>query len=170
MTGYESKKAMAQDKLKQWDTPSEAFNEWWNGEYDDSTNPFTKHSLAYWAFAGWQAALAQPAQEQDATMQSLKDLWRSVCDGVGKAAFAQPAQEPVAFINAEQRTFEWAKPTSWHTPTVVNLPKISLYTAPPQRPWVGLTDEEFQLIYDMGRTPTGMMEMVEAMLKEKNNG
>ena len=64
MTGYESKKAMAQDKLEQWDTPSEAFNEWWNGEYDDSTNPFTKHSLAYWAWAGWQAALAQPAQEQ----------------------------------------------------------------------------------------------------------
>jgi hypothetical protein len=39
-----------------------------------------------------------------------------------------------------------------------------------QRPWVGLTDEESQLIYDMGRTPTGMMEMVEAMLKDKNNG
>jgi hypothetical protein len=37
-----------------------------------------------------------------------------------------------------------------------------------QRPWVGLTDEEAQLIYDMGRTPTGMMEMVEAKLKEKN--
>ena len=63
MTGYESKKNMARDKLEQWDTPSEAFNEWWNGEYDDSTNPFTKHSLAYWAFAGWQAALAQPEQE-----------------------------------------------------------------------------------------------------------
>jgi hypothetical protein len=36
------------------------------------------------------------------------------------------------------------------------------------RPWVGLTDEEFQMIYDMGRTPAGMMEMVEAKLKEKN--
>ena len=33
---------------------------------------------------------AQP--EQDA-MQSLKDLKRSVCDEVGKAAFAQPEQE-----------------------------------------------------------------------------
>ena len=35
----------------------------------------------------------------DATMQSLKDLNRTVCDEVGKAAFAQPAQpqqEPVA--------------------------------------------------------------------------
>jgi len=36
--------------------------------------------------------LAQP--EQDATMQSLKDLKRSVCDEVGKAAFAQPAKRP----------------------------------------------------------------------------
>ena len=37
-----------------------------------------------------------------------------------------------------------------------------------RREWVGLTDEEFQMIYDMGRTPAGMMEMVEAKLKEKN--
>jgi hypothetical protein len=35
-------------------------------------------------------------------------------------------------------------------------------------PWVGLTDEEAQWIYDNGRTPSGMMEMVEAKLKEKN--
>jgi hypothetical protein len=41
-----------------------------------------------------QGKLTQP--EQDATMQSLKDLARLVCDEVGKAAFAQPAQEPVA--------------------------------------------------------------------------
>ena len=40
--------------------------------------------------------------------------------------------------------------------------------APPQRTWVGLTDAESQLIYDMGRTPSGMMEMVESKLKEKN--
>lgn len=43
----------------QWDTPSEAFNRWWDGEYDDSANPFTKDTFGYWAFAGWQAALAQ---------------------------------------------------------------------------------------------------------------
>jgi hypothetical protein len=34
--------------------------------------------------------------------------------------------------------------------------------------WVGLTDEEAQWIYDNGRTPSGMMEMVEAKLKQKN--
>jgi hypothetical protein len=37
------------------------------------------------------------------------------------------------------------------------------------KPWVGLTDEEAQWIYDNGRTPSGMMEMVEAKLKEKNH-
>jgi hypothetical protein len=38
------------------------------------------------------------------------------------------------------------------------------------KPWVGLTDEEAQWIYDNGRTPAGMMEMVEAKLKDKNHG
>ena len=97
--------------------------------------------------AAAQDKLAQPEQEQDATMQSLKDLWRSVCDGVGKAAFAQPAQEP------------WPEEPFGHMAGGVQ---------PPQRPWVGLTDKEAQLIYDMGQTPTGMMEMVETMLKDKN--
>ena len=42
------------------------------------------------------------------------------------------SQEPVAYINVEKRILEWAKLTSWETPTVVNLPKIPLYTHPPQ--------------------------------------
>lgn len=39
-------------------------------------------------------------------------------------------QEPVAYINVEQRKLEWAKYMKWETPTVVNLPKIPLYTTP----------------------------------------
>jgi hypothetical protein len=42
-----------------------------------------------------------------------------------------PVQEPVAYIDVEQRRLQWAKPMSWNTPTTVNLPKIPLYTAPP---------------------------------------
>ena len=42
----------------------------------------------------------------------------------------QEQDEPVAYINVEQRKLEWAKYTSWETPTVVNLPKIPLYTTP----------------------------------------
>jgi hypothetical protein len=61
MTGFDSKRQMAADKL--WDKPSVAFDEWWNGDNDESTNPFRLESGAYWAWAGWKAALAQPAQE-----------------------------------------------------------------------------------------------------------
>jgi hypothetical protein len=49
-----------------------------------------------------------------------------------KEALARPEQEPVAYIHVEQRRLQWAKPMSWNTPTTVNLPKIPLYTAPPQ--------------------------------------
>ena len=43
-------------------------------------------------------------------------------------------QKPVAYINIEERKLEWAyKYMSWDTPTVINLPKIPLYTTPPQR-------------------------------------
>jgi hypothetical protein len=44
-----------------------------------------------------------------------------------KAAL-EAKDEPVAYINVEQRKLEWAKYLSWGTPTVVNLPKIPLYT------------------------------------------
>lgn len=76
-------------------------------------------------------------------------------------------QEPVAFINVEKQKLEWAKLTSWHTPTIVNLPKIPLYTAPPKAAeWVGLTDEERrQILLD---DPIDWIAAIEAKLKEKN--
>ena len=115
MTGYQSKKAAARDKLEE-----DAFDAWWDTRPRlNKTNPAMPDSFEYWAWEGWHAALAQPAQEP------------------------------------------WPEEPFGHMAGGVQ---------PPQRPWVGLTDEEFQLIYDMGRTPTGMMEMVEAKLKEKNNG
>ena len=43
-----------------WDKPSDNFNEWWDGDRRrDTANPFTTDSFAYWAWEGWQAALAQ---------------------------------------------------------------------------------------------------------------
>ena len=57
-----------------------------------------------------------------------------------KQALAQPEQEPVAYVNVEKRRLEFAEPMVWHTPTVVNLERIPLYTQ--QRTWVGLTDED----------------------------
>jgi hypothetical protein len=84
-------------------------------------------------------------------------------------------QEPVAFINVEKQKLEWAKLTSWHTPTIVNLPKIPLYTAPPKQ-WVGLTDDEIaQLMFKCDVIVTGPTQFdfareIESKLKEKNGG
>jgi hypothetical protein len=81
-------------------------------------------------------------------------------------------QEPVAFINVEKQKLEWAKLTSWHTPTIVNLPKIPLYTAPPKKEWVGLTDEEIHDMngYEEDRRMYRFARAIEAKLKEKNHG
>ena len=43
-------------KQDRWDDVPQDFRDWWNGDYDDSTNPFRLNSSAYWAWAGWKAA------------------------------------------------------------------------------------------------------------------
>ena len=44
-----------------------------------------------------------------------------------------------------------------------------LYTHPPKRTWVKLTDKEAQWLYDNCRTPSNLIDMVEAKLKERNS-
>jgi len=39
-----------------------------------------------------------------------------------------------------------------------------------QRPWVGLTEEEVDTIYQRNGTPKGFAKAIEAKLKEKNSG
>jgi hypothetical protein len=45
---------------------------------------------------------------------------------------------PIAYINVEERKLEWAKPMTWHTPTIAQMDKIPLYTHSTKT----LTDEE----------------------------
>jgi hypothetical protein len=66
-----------------------------------------------------------------------------------KAALAQPAQEPMAYLPP--------------TPS----PENALYT-PPQRTWVGLTDEQKNEI-TWGKTVYEILELAEAKLKELNH-
>jgi len=73
--------------------------------------------------------------------------------------------EPVAYINVEERKLEWVSPIKWETPTVVKMDKVPLYTAPPQREWVGLTDEEINAAWDSNLS---FARAIEAKLKEKN--
>jgi hypothetical protein len=102
-----------------------------------------------------------------------------------KERLAQPEQEPVAWMWRVKNFCDWPnwsvslkRPAdSGHAqyPRTEGYEDIPLYTAPPQRTWVGLTDEEIDYIYvehsgDGG--PTAICEQFakayEAKLKEKN--
>jgi hypothetical protein len=53
--------------------------------------------------------------------------------------------------------------------------RVPLYTAPPQREWVGLTEFQFAEIYNRwndsnGSTPWGLYHAIEKALKAKNHG
>jgi len=81
---------------------------------------------------------------------------------------AQPAQEPVAWISPKGNIHFYPYP---------HRDSMPLYTTPPPRPWVGLTDEEIDKKYwAMPRinkpqpTQLEFARAIEQALKEKNNG
>ena len=129
------------------------------------------------AITAIKEALAQPAQEPheydwsmlEAAKESLREHMARIKEL--EAALAQPAQEPVACVGP------------WDGPTLTLLPRSIhqtfehnqlLYAAPPQRPWVGLTDAEI----DEGNKQSWVTKQAwesavwwaSEKLKEKNNG
>jgi hypothetical protein len=76
---------------------------------------------------------------------------------------AQPEQEPVATVTSESGNPD-VKMSWWHEPALTVGTK--LYTTPPKRPWVGLTDEEIAYAYTLEKKFA--MQYVDAKLKEKN--
>jgi len=84
------------------------------------------------------------------------------------------AQEPVAWMNPC-----WIDPDTrgWQSGSFESIPIegwLPIYTTPPQRPWVGLTDEEVQdfvsALWPVGVGAGKLLRAIEAKLKEKNNG
>ena len=82
-----------------------------------------------------------------------------------RAALAQPEPEPVAWFE-QGESGEWFLAYSFN-PKANTKP---LYTAPPQREWVGLTHEEKMEILTRSITAPSRIEVAEALLKEKNSG
>ena len=93
---------------------------------------------------------------------------------------AQPEQKPVAWITGGGKGELW-----WHQSVKFdddgnligeNPDDIPLYTAPPQREWQGLTDEEYatlmqQADHDAAKTGSvfqNLRRAIEAKLREKN--
>jgi hypothetical protein len=139
-----------------------------------------------------QAKLAQPAQEPTRPCRScggtgerftgIDEAPTSICkpcNGTGQKALTQPAQEPVAWM------YDWLCEgkliTGWISHSASEIHKLMasnirpLYTSPPQRTWVGLTDEERDAITDkvIGFNSCCGWEddyakAIEAKLKERN--
>jgi arginase family enzyme len=121
MTGYESKRAAARDKLE-----------------DDDTQVYQDDTLTIAYQSGYYD---------------------------GKKA-AQPAQEPFGYFRYDAHFDAWVQ-------NCENNQGTPFYTAPPHRPWVGLTweeiDECFKITPDQ-YLPAQIYKRIEAKLKEKNNG
>ena len=97
-----------------------------------------------------------------------------MCGDVQRMLPPQPAQEPVLVVEKEpdymSRGHFYTGTKPHIDPTKIwSLPiGTKLYTIPPQRPWVGLTDDEFdELEYRFARYE--LYRAIEAKLKEKNN-
>jgi len=77
---------------------------------------------------------------------------------------AQPEQEPVAWMY--KGNFHDFDPSEWASPEFVVTP---LYTAPPRKEWVGLTDHDIELTFLIsGFTAKNFAHAIEANLKERN--
>jgi hypothetical protein len=114
----------------------------------------------------------------DSKRQAALDKLFEVENELGLHYDERPEQEPVAFYNPQHGGFYWAKPTTISAPQAVDIVPLALYTTPPKREWVGLTDEDWEPLYDKfakyqeyGAFVSGwdnFARAIEAKLKEKN--
>lgn len=79
----------------------------------------------------------------------------------------QPEPEPVAVWELQEGGWDTIADAEWMETLPIGT---KLYTAPPQREWVGLTDEEILIIYNTHTNANewGYERAIEAKLKEKN--
>ena len=107
--------------------------------------------------------------------------WRD--EAYKQAGHPLPEQEPVAWISATEllvmrgNALGGAKDWRVNVGLVKQDGDVPLYTTPPQRPWIGLTDEEikaFDTWHDNREeeigwvNPSEIVAYIEAKLKERN--
>ena len=119
------------------------------------------------AIAAGEEALARPERLAELGWQEIEC---PICGG-GARAFPKPEQEPLAWVT-QVGTLVQVGMTNLKTGLMYGW--TPLYTTPPKREWVGLTDEQL-LVLEGTTTCTGneswlrnLTRNIEAKLKEKN--
>ena len=162
-------------------------------DYLDEYGPWSDDSGAQYVLRVGKEALAQPQQETNKNGSPCPEFWdwlpkaynfegdgnftkynMEVAFLAGKQA-SQPEQEPVAWLQIGLAPLHegdviarTTKPTKWNPEWWRFEP---LYTTPPQRTWVGLTDEEMYRYCPiwLGQADfKALMLHIESKLKDKN--
>ena len=124
-------------------------DEWWDNG-GDWRETFNEHLKAFEALVrADECALAAPVHEPE---------YVYTCNGCG------------ALYTNDDVSCDCQTPPMMQFDRHILVSDTTPPKQPPQRTWVGLTDEEAQWLYDNCRTPSNLIDMVEAKLKEKNNG
>ena len=101
------------------------------------------------------------------TLYAEDKVWSTIISI--KEVLAQPEQEPVAWQFVKGSSFRKRRPDDFDDLAYDGFPYWKpLYTTPPQRTWVGLTDEEKHEIRYSHMTSAEFIEFIEAKLKDKN--
>ena len=104
-----------------------------------------------------------------------KEIYSDTIESL-RARLAQPEQEPVWVEVTTNTGDKFILDSAVEADKIraardAGLSVVPLYTAPPQREWQGLTDEEMMMIY--GQSHEGkkysLGRAIEVKLKEKNN-
>jgi hypothetical protein len=175
MTGYESKRAAARDKLVDdrrayYEKFDDLYAVYLNGVYDGKKAAQPEEEKLHPVSIGvdvTQAGTSVTAfyRKPDAVMEMFYAQFHPM---------PQPAQEPVAWLCSPDENGLFELPTT-HKACKDCFP---VYTAPPQRPWVGLTKEaiaEFGTWYDNREEETGwvppseIVAYIDDKLRSKNN-
>ena len=184
MTGYQSKKAAAQDKLVVTDIDGHVVRDARkpkkvaldrDAEIERLNEKIEFLARTNMLYSDWEHRNTQVTSDlmrkgiEEAKINA--DLRAEIAEL--KAQLAQPAQEPVAWM------YDWFCDgkliTGWIAHSEPEIPRSMalnirpLYTAPPQRTWVGLTyDERYDCVHSGAEDSWDVALLIEAKLKEKN--
>ena len=152
---------MTNEERKVLELALEALETPWNAPYVDGCDLALGKRVK--AITAIKEALAQPEQDQD-EVDIRSRLYQRIHEL--ETQLAQPEQEPVAWMDEDMDCifFDTERPE----PFSFDFWK-PLYTTPPQRTWVGLTEAQCGVLWKTNMTPFEYYQAIEAKLRSKNN-